>query len=666
MSDFFRLNFVDQTEQEDEEEGVILEIDDNLPVLERIQRYKKSELPLHRLHIVRSLPEAGQELGVENTIKCIVPILEDFVHDSEPSIRQALLEQIPLLADLLLSQTKKQENSQNDNNQVQKDEAYSQMLHVLVPITAELTTDMNQQVRFCAAESLVNLASKARHQDIEPYFLPIIKSLANDTTEEEHRLEAAELVTHIAPYVSEELFNRALLPLVVKLSEDPSFKIRKALCNGFGNICKASGDEVASAFLLPVFLILCQDEIWGVRKACAESIVSVGLALPKTVRSAKLIPALETLIDDQSRWVKGAAFQNLGKFISILDSSQVTSKFLSRFTGMVSSGGKTIGDTDLVWCCAFNFPAVLLTVGADRWEELKQTYFSLVRENAWKVRRTISCSLHEIAKILGTQTTESALLPVFELCIRDLDEVRSGILEHLADFLGVLSASYRTQYLSLINEMLLSKNWRFRKILAKQLPELFFLYDAKTNVDLLGPSLIKLCHDDVSKVRQVASKKLGSLLSRLKNLDASAAATDVTNQILQLATNSSYSKRQLFLIACEGMLPQLQEDETLLLQVVPELEKLAFDPVPNVRLCLTKLLKAFSSNACFSRTDLKTILDKLVNDKDKDVSFFAKQIAIIEPAILQEQQTTNKYDSSDNEPESQQTACVAEEKNTAE
>jgi len=240
---------VDTTDQEDEDEGVILEIDDNLPVLERIQRYKKSELPLHRLHIVRSLPEAGQELGVENTIKRIVPLLEDFVHDSEPSIRQAILEQIPLLADLLLSQTRKQESNTNDNNRgQQKDEAYSQMLHVLVPITAELTTDMNQQVRFCAAESLVNLASKARQQDIEPYFLPIIKSLANDTTEEEHRLEAAELVTHIAPYVSEELSNRALLPLVVKLSEDPSFKIRKALCNGFGNICQSSGNEVASAF----------------------------------------------------------------------------------------------------------------------------------------------------------------------------------------------------------------------------------------------------------------------------------------------------------------------------------------------------------------------------------------------------------------------------------
>ena len=95
---------------------------------------------------MRSLPEAGQELGVENTIKRIVPLLEDFVHDSEPSIRQALLEQIPLLADLLLSQTRQQEGTVNDNNRDQKDEAYSQMLHVLVPITAELTTDMNQQV----------------------------------------------------------------------------------------------------------------------------------------------------------------------------------------------------------------------------------------------------------------------------------------------------------------------------------------------------------------------------------------------------------------------------------------------------------------------------------------------------------------------------------------
>ena len=55
----------------------------------------------------------------------------------------------------------------------------------------------------------------------------------------------------------------------------------------------------------------------------------------------------------------------------------------------------------------------------------------------WKVRRTLAFSLHELAIILGEAITISDLLPTFDDFIKDLDEVRIGILKHLADFLRV-------------------------------------------------------------------------------------------------------------------------------------------------------------------------------------------------------------------------------------
>ena len=53
--------------------------------------------------------------------------------------------------------------------------------------------------------------------------------------------------------------------------------------------------------------------------------------------------------------------------------------------------------------CAYNFPAVLLTLGAESWVDLKRLYFMLARDQQWKVRRTLSYSLHEIAKVLGPE-----------------------------------------------------------------------------------------------------------------------------------------------------------------------------------------------------------------------------------------------------------------------
>lgn len=55
----------------------------------------------------------------------------------------------------------------------------------------------------------------------------------------------------------------------------------------------------------------------------------------------------------------------------------------------------------------------------------------------WKVRRTLAFSIHELAVILGDQLTAADLVPVFNGFLKDLDEVRIGILKHLYDFLKV-------------------------------------------------------------------------------------------------------------------------------------------------------------------------------------------------------------------------------------
>lgn len=55
----------------------------------------------------------------------------------------------------------------------------------------------------------------------------------------------------------------------------------------------------------------------------------------------------------------------------------------------------------------------------------------------WKVRRTLAFSIHELALILGDQLTAADLVPIFNSFLKDLDEVRIGVLKHLYDFLKV-------------------------------------------------------------------------------------------------------------------------------------------------------------------------------------------------------------------------------------
>lgn len=53
-------------------------------------------------------------------------------------------------------------------------------------------------------------------------------------------------------------------------------------------------------------------------------------------------------------------------------------------------------DAELRLYCAFSFPAVVITIGPDRWGELRDSFGVLLRDPSWSVRKTLSHSLHEV------------------------------------------------------------------------------------------------------------------------------------------------------------------------------------------------------------------------------------------------------------------------------
>lgn len=110
-----------------------------------------------------------------------------------------------------------------------------------------------------------------------------------------------------------------------------------------------------------------------------------------------------------------------------------------------TSGVDPVPDLDRPLVCAFNFPAVALTLGPRRWHEVSDYYVQLAREYASgagpragsnpvvgssrpatnfgvvsqnqrklvRVRRTLAASLGEMARILGPDIARDHLLPVF-------------------------------------------------------------------------------------------------------------------------------------------------------------------------------------------------------------------------------------------------------------
>ena len=73
----------------------------------------------------------------------------------------------------------------------------------------------------------------------------------------------------------------------------------------------------------------------------------------------------------------------------------------------------------------------------------------MVRDMRWKVRRSLSFSMHECARILGPTITERDLMPVLFHFLQDIADVAAGVLENLPQILEVLSQEQRDKYIEL-------------------------------------------------------------------------------------------------------------------------------------------------------------------------------------------------------------------------
>uniref|UniRef100_A0A8C3PR48 Serine/threonine-protein phosphatase 4 regulatory subunit 1 n=1 Tax=Calidris pygmaea TaxID=425635 RepID=A0A8C3PR48_9CHAR len=313
----------------------------------------------------------------------------------------------------------------------------------------------------------------------------------------------------------------------------------------------------------------------------------------------------------------------------------VPQALLDQYLSMTDPSRAQTVDTEIAKHCAYSLPGVALTLGRQNWHCLKDTYETLASDMQWKVRRTLAFSIHELAVILGDQLTAGDLVPVFNGFLKDLDEVRIGVLKHLHDFLKLLHLDKRREYLYQLQEFLVtdnSRNWRFRAELAEQLILLLDLYSARDIYDYLRPIAFSLCADKVSSVRWISYKLVSEMVKKLYMASTSTFVIDLMNELVEkFCRCHKWSGRQTFVFICQT----ISEDDCIpmdqfAVHLLPHLLHLASDRVPNVRVLLAKTLKQtllekeyFLNSANSHQEAVEQTIMALQMDDDSDVKYFA-------------------------------------------
>ena len=189
-------------------------------------------------------------------------------------------------------------------------------------------------------------------------------------------------------------------------------------------------------------------------------------------------------------------------------------------TAASSSSSSPNGASSHALICAFNFPAVALTLGRSRWDDLREVYLELAAVEDTNVRRTLAASLGELARIIGPENARRDLVGVWQDAVRCQDaNARMRALGCLETFSNALRGAPGTwedpggermsAMLGVVEYLLSSWNegrfgsWKERDGVVKALPQLIKLVGGE--LPMVFRSLFKLALEDgVAAVREAA------------------------------------------------------------------------------------------------------------------------------------------------------------------
>ncbi|KAG5323239.1 PP4R1 phosphatase, partial [Acromyrmex heyeri] len=311
----------------------------------------------------------------------------------------------------------------------------------------------------------------------------------------------------------------------------------------------------------------------------------------------------------------------------------VPQELINYYVSMANPNKCVFMNADIPHYCAFSFPAVVLTLGKENWHYLKKAYQSLSSAKHWRVRRTLASSIHEIAMILGEELTATDLVPIYDGFIKDLDEVRIGVLKHFATFLKILKPVDRCQYLSRLSDFLATDNewnWRFREELAIQLLEIVSLFSPSDVAQSIAPLSFQLLVDKVAAVRTIALELITRIMCYLSNEDALVMSLIHELRETLVLDAKKWIHRQTYALICAHLIRNNAiSEEKFSKEMLPCLISLSCDRVPNVRLAVARTIATdviamgVDNLGIDTMEEVERILTKMRVDVDRDVRVLA-------------------------------------------
>ncbi|ODV67727.1 ARM repeat-containing protein [Hyphopichia burtonii NRRL Y-1933] len=616
---------------------------DNLYPLALLMDELKHDDVSNRVEAMQKLDTIAIALGPERTLTELMPFLTDVAQDDEEEVFAVLAEKlgdfIPLVGG-------------------------HQNCEPLIQILSLLASTEEPIVRDTAIDSLHKISLQLTDDEINGIFLNLIKTLSSGTWFS-RKVSAACLFKSVFVKVSPAT-RKELLSIYIKFVADESPIVRRSAAKNLpplinqlttyrkeNNIPASEIVDNEFPFISKMFIQLTNDDQDSVKFLSIDILIAIlefFASVNDTSHNSDCLNRSLKLIGDDAWRVRYTAADRFSSIAKNFDANEqdllkLIDPFISLMKDNEGEVRKAIAQQLPDFCKLLtNFPSTKSTIES----KIIPVVNDLSQDPQENVRASLASTITGLSPILAKQSTIDKLLPIFLIMLRDeFPDVRLNIISNLSvvnETIGINLLS--TNLLPAITELAQDHKWRVRLAIIEYIPKLA----NQLGESFFNDELLSLCMswlwDPVFAIRDAAVNNLKDLttifgsewanneiISRLLNVKNNSNDDKIDDDNENRIEFSNFIIRITCLFAITKLIPVIN-DKIIVQEIIPFINDLINDPVPNIRFNVAKsyltIVEALAKDSSedYSKlvnVDILSNLNTLSSDSDVDVRFYASK-----------------------------------------
>ncbi|OHS95897.1 HEAT repeat family protein [Tritrichomonas foetus] len=546
-------------------------IDHYLPCTERLINLVNSDDELLLIQAVQCINESLQSCDVQFIYDHIIPAIVKCASLDSLHVAQYLLTCLPDFGENLFEYF--------------QEVAEAILINQIMPVVHGIVLCRSPQLKEIISECWAALITILDPQDFLENEIPLLKKFSS-SQKKEVKIVVLTVLSSLTDFFDPNIWYDSLYEMINQFTKDSASAVRSLVPPIIAQYSKKLTDPRQLAQLSGRFAILCRDSYTPVRKAAAESIVTLSESLDHASRLVTILPSVELLLQDPSELVRSIISMYLGPLISSIGPS-VNSNLVHQFSMKLISK-----DITVAYPAAFSFPAVALTLGRERFDEIKSSFETASKSKEFRIRRTLSFGIHSFGHIIPPEDISS----VVDRFLRDISSVSIGIVSNL-NLIAQLIDNKKDLLFCLQEPLKKYTEWRMRLKVSEQLRYCSDMFESKELID----SAKDLLRDPVSVVRRDA---VLSFVHLMDNNDMEF--------LIELAKSDKYADREIAAMIFE------YADISKVKSVFDVLIWLTKDKVVNVRINAASAVGSIAASD-ENIKEFNQIINNLLQDTDADV-----------------------------------------------